>query len=258
MKKIFFSFFLMAAGFANYVGNPVAPSYSNKVSLPKEKSQKVSDFWLKGRLEYEKSYVNNMNLEFTSEGIAQRAQNSAYAGNFLALYANFLKAISLYAKAGEVEPSFNYAVTSLSGASIHELTSVKDFFAWAFGSKFILFQNRQFAAAVEGSYFQTERRSIQVFSATDPSPVQTALSWYSWQVSLGLAYKICPLIPYMGAKYSRTIVTFNPSSFFKMDNRRKFGLFLGCTLLARKYVDLNFEGRLVDENAFSATLAFRF
>ena len=72
------------------------------------------------------------------------------------------------------------------------------------------------------------------------------------------------LIPYIGTKYSRTIVSLNPSTPalqvdpFKMENRRNWGLFLGCTVLACRYFDLNVEGRLIDENSFSGTMGFRF
>ena len=123
----------------------------------------------------------------------------------------------------------------------------------------------RFSFAVESSYFQTDHRNFLLYTATPPvGPANTRTSWYNWQVSFALSWNVCPLVPYAGTKYSRTILTLDQSKPvvslepLKLDNRRKFGFFLGCTLLASRYLELNFEGRFIDEQAFSGTLGFKF
>lgn len=256
---------LSNAAFANYVGNPQAPDLPKIITNTKNMTYPEQDYWLNARLEYEKEYMQNMNLEFSSGGIENRIQRAHFYGNFLTLTANILKRIDFYAKGGAVDPRFQFGLPTGLGFTADELTNQRTIPAWALGAKFLVFQVDRFSFAVESSYFQTDHRTFGLFTATAPvAPVATTVSWYNWQVSSAVSWYVCPLVPYIGAKYSRTIVTFNQSTpsldvpLFKMDNRRKFGCFVGCSLLASRYFELNIEGRFIDEQAFSGTMAFRF
>lgn len=252
-------------GFANYVGNPQAPDIPRIVSYTKNKNPDDVDYWLNAKLDYEKEYMGDMALDFTSGGTHQRDQFSKFYGNYLTLTANIVRRIDLYAKGGLVNPRFEFAVTDALGVTQHLMTNPHSLPAWALGAKVLVFKKCNTSFALEASYFQTDHRDVLVYSAVAPViPEENELRWYNWQVSGGLSYQAGILIPYIGAKYSRTIVSLNPSTPalvvdpFKMDNRRKWGLFLGCTVLACRYFDLNIEGRLIDENAFSGTMGFRF
>jgi hypothetical protein len=251
--------------FGNYVGNPQSPDLPKIISYTKDMTFAEQDYWLNAKLEYEKEYMQDMNLEFTSGGHGQRVQFSRFYGNYLTLTANILRRLDLYAKGGAVDPSFQYGAPTAFGTVSNALTNQKTIPAWALGAKLLLFKVNRFSFAVESSYFQTDHRNFLLLTATAPiAPVNTTVSWYNWQVSSAVSWNICPLVPYIGAKYSRTIVTLNqstPALFIeplKLDNRRKVGCFLGCTLLASRYLDLNFEGRFIDEQSFSGTLAYRF
>ncbi len=257
--------FFAAHGFANYVGNPQSPDLPKIISYTEGKIYPEIDFWLNAKLEYEKEYMQNMNLEFTSAaGTKQRVQRAHFYGNFMTLTANILNRVDFYAKGGAVDPRFNFAITNAFGATSQRLTNQKTIPAWALGAKFLVFKWNRATFAVEGSYFQTDHRSFLLYNPVAPAPIHDTVSWYNWQVSAGLAWWACPLVPYIGTKFSRTIVTFNASTPslqvppLKMDNRREWGLFLGCTVLASQALELNFEGRFIDEQAFSATMAFKF
>lgn len=256
---------LSSAGFANYVGNPQAPDLPKIISYTKGMTFAEQDYWLNAKLDYEKEYMQDMNLEFKSGGTQQRVQYSYFYGNFLTLTANILKRINFYAKGGAVEPRFQFANPTSFGISSNTLTNRKTIPAWAFGAKFLLFKIRQWCFAVESSYFQTDHRNFLLFTATAPiNPQNTEISWYNWQVSGALSFNVCPLVPYIGGKYSRTIVTFAQGTPgleiapTKYDNRRKAGVFLGVTLLASRYLEMNVEGRFIDEQSWSGTMGLKF
>lgn len=256
---------LAQAGFANYVGNPQAPDLPKIIAYTSDMTYPEQDYWLNAKLDYEKEYMQDMNLEFTSGGIQQRVEYSYFYGNFLKLTANILKRIDLYAKAGAVNPRLQFALPTGFGTSSNALTNRKTLPAWSLGAKFLVWKMDRFSFAVESSYFQTDHRNFLLFSATTPvAPTNTQINWYNWQVSSAVSWNVCPFVPYMGAKYSRTILTLDQSTPaitvdpLKLDNRRSFGFFLGCTILASRYLEMNFEGRFIDEQSFSGTMGFRF
>ncbi len=253
------------AAFANYVGNPQAPDIPKIVSYTKHMCPDEADYWLNVRLDYEKEYMNDMALNFTTAGLHQRDQFSSFYGNYLTLTANILRRIDFYAKGGLVDPIFHFQLTDATGTTFNLETNPHSLPAWALGAKWLVFKYCDFSFGVEGSYFQTDHRDVLLYSVIAPIiPEVNELRWYNWQVSGAIAYQASILIPYIGTKYSRTIVSLNPSTPanvvdpFKLDNRRKWGLFLGCTILACRYFDINIEGRLIDENSFSGTMGFRF
>lgn len=257
--------FSVNLGFANYVGNPEAPELPKIISYTRNMTYAEQDYWLNAKLDYEKEYMSDMNLEYISGSPHHRVQYSNFYGNYLTLTANFLKRIDFYAKAGAVNPFFQLALPSDNGVGNNNLTNRKTIPAWGLGAKFLVFKLNRVSFGVESSYFQTDHRNFILFTAVPiVSPAHTTTSWYNWQVSSALSLNLCPLIPYAGAKYSRTVVTLDqstpavPIKPIKFDNRRKFGFFLGCTFLASRYLEMNFEGRFIDEQAFSATLGFRF
>lgn len=264
-SSFFFSLILFAnIGFANYVGNPQAPDLPKIISYTRDMCYDEQDYWLNAKLDYEKEYMQDMNLEFNSGGVEQRVQFANFNGNFLKLTANILRRINFYAKAGTVQPRFQFALPGAVTTS-NSLTNRKTLPAWGLGAKVLAFKVDRLSFAVESSYFQTDHRNFLLFSATTPvNPANRDVRWYNWQVSSAVSWNICPLVPYAGAKYSRTILTLDQSTQaipvdpFKLDNRRKFGFFLGCTLLASRYLEMNFEGRFIDEQSFSGTLGFRF
>jgi hypothetical protein len=264
---------LVNIAFANLVGNPQAPDIPKVIAYTKNMPPDQVDYWLNARLDYEKEYCTDMDLEFSAGSIVtattgagdQRCEFSGFSGNFLILTANILRRMDFYAKAGAVIPNFNFAATDVLGSTHHFKSNTKSLPAWALGAKFLVFKAANTCLAVEGSYFQTDHRNVQVYSVVAPViPVANTLSWYNWQVSAALSYQATMFIPYAGAKFSRTIVSFNPSTPalvvdpFKMDNRRKFGFFFGTSILAARYMEINLEGRLIDEQSFSATMGFRF
>lgn len=249
--------------FANYVGNPQAPDFSNFVPPVDDKSTPQKDAWIYAYVDYEKEYCSDMALLLTAGTTQQRCEFSSFAGNFLSLTANLFHHLAVYAKGGSVFPLFDFSATNPAGVTFHLQTEPRTLAAWAVGVKCLVYKIDNVCFSIESSYFQTQHHSIDVYSVVAPSsPVKSSLSWYNWQVSAGMSYQVKMLIPYMGLKYSGTHVSLDAHlptlGPFKMENRRKFGLFLGTTVLSSRYIDFNVEGRLIDEQSFSATLGVRY
>ena len=137
------SFFLILVlftnvGFANYVGNPQAPDLPKIISYTRDMTYEEQDYWLNAKLDYEKEYMSDMNLEFTSGGVGQRVQYAYFNGNYLKLTANLLKHIDFYAKAGTLNPRVQFAFPSGLGISSNALTNRKAIPAWGLGAKFLV------------------------------------------------------------------------------------------------------------------------
>jgi hypothetical protein len=84
------------------------------------------------------------------------------------------------------------------------------------------------------------------------------LAYHEWQGSFAAFHTIGLFTPYLGAKYSNVHANVGglsksvyPHRHFKMGNRRRFGMALGCTLSQGKKIDVYAEVQLIDEQALS-------
>ncbi len=84
------------------------------------------------------------------------------------------------------------------------------------------------------------------------------LKYCEWQASFALSYTADWLTPYLGVKYSNVHAAVSgipsaifPHGHFKMINRDRFGMALGCTLSPGKKFDLFAEVQMFDEQGIS-------
>ncbi len=105
------------------------------------------------------------------------------------------------------------------------------------------------------------------WSAIDgvPSAKSSRMNYVEWQTSLAVAHAVEIFTPYLGVTYSVVHAHLDqissfvlPATHFKMGNRDRFGLALGCTLSPSKKVDLTFEARLFSEQAATAAGNIKF
>jgi len=82
------------------------------------------------------------------------------------------------------------------------------------------------------------------------------MTYLEWQGSFAVYHTLDLFTPYLGAKYSNVHAHLKgvskisyPHQHFRMSNRNRFGMALGCTLSQGKKVDLNLEVQLIDEQA---------
>jgi hypothetical protein len=84
------------------------------------------------------------------------------------------------------------------------------------------------------------------------------LAYHEWQGSFAAYHTIDLFTPYLGVKYSNVHANVSGLSkiayshkHFKMTNRCRFGMALGCTVSQGKKMDINVEMQLVDEQALT-------
>lgn len=82
------------------------------------------------------------------------------------------------------------------------------------------------------------------------------LTYREWQGSFAVYHTIDLFTPYLGVKYSNVHSDVQglsrsvyPHRHFKMSNRCRFGMAVGCSLSQGKKIDLNLEVQLIDEQA---------
>ena len=130
---------------------------------------------------------------------------------------------------------------------------------WGVGGRVIVYEWGNSYIGLEGGY-QWAYPHIK-WDALNGAAFTTdaTMRYREWQAGLGFAHRIEMLIPYIAVKYSN--VKAKVSSIrsnialahchFKLSNRDHFGLVLGCTLTTGKYLDINVESRMIDEQAVS-------
>jgi hypothetical protein len=97
---------------------------------------------------------------------------------------------------------------------------------------------------------------VQYFSATDmKSSTIGDADWKEWQGSLGIAKELDRFMPYLGVKYSDAKLT---SDQPKEVADKNVGPFIGTDVKITENIYANFEGRFVDERAFTVGLSYRF
>lgn len=89
------------------------------------------------------------------------------------------------------------------------------------------------------------------------------ITWEEWHAAPYLAYKIGNFVPYVGGKYSyaRMKMELDTAVGFGASNEKtgsKAGAFVGFDYLLGKHIDLNLEGRFIDETAVSGSFAYKF
>ncbi len=80
-----------------------------------------------------------------------------------------------------------------------------------------------------------------------------------WQIAAGLSQKIYIFVPYAGITFTGTEVKIKePEISRSFENKNRIGITLGSSIALGSLFYANFEGRLIDETAFSTSIETRF
>jgi hypothetical protein len=126
------------------------------------------------------------------------------------------------------------------------------------GVRFILAQWSNTGLGFDGK-IQYGRPSIQWVTVNGVSSSSSAhLLYREYQGSVAVYHTMGFFTPYLGAKYTNVHADVDglskrvyPKRNFKMTNRCRFGIALGCTLSQGKKVDVNLEVQLIDEQGLT-------
>ena len=126
------------------------------------------------------------------------------------------------------------------------------------GGRFLLAEWGNTGIGIDGK-IQYGKPGIKWISVNGVSHASGAhLAYHEWQGSFAVFHTIDLFIPYLGVKYSNVHANIDglskkvyPHHHFKMFNRCRFGMALGCSLSQGKKIDLNLEVQLIDEQAIT-------
>lgn len=251
--------------FLSLKGAPVGNSSSPQIVktgffIPEES-------WVSLRAGYEGDFVADARANQYDQG-SGRVDTYQQWTNSGTITFNLADRIEAYGVLGscETKADWRFQNDSLSTVTRIKIES-NSHFLWGAGGRAILYKGIFGAMALGGRYTEWRAKPAWVRSNGTMEPVLNAnIFWKEWQVNLDFSYKIDWFIPYIGFKYldARAFLTdfsipisrSGSSNSFK--NRDPIGLYLGCTMSSGKYFMLNFEGRVIDEEAITVSADFRF
>ncbi len=262
MKRWIGIFVISVELWAAPVGNPSAPDLIQKGLFAS--SENGIDF----RAGYEGDFVADGRMEQFDQGSGRvdTYQQHTNSGTFTM---NVLNRLDLYGVFGSSKTKADWRFENSSAGTVTRIkVKTKHAFLWAMGARAILCEWWNASLGAGGRYSSCGHSLASLTSNGISEPVQGShFRWKEWQVNLDLSYKIYFFTPYVGAKYSHARTALNGCSVpisssltgsDSLKNRDPVGFYLGCAISNGSYFMLNLEGRLIDEEAVTASCEFRF
>ncbi|HSX10293.1 MAG TPA: hypothetical protein VLF94_01055 [Chlamydiales bacterium] len=248
-----------AALHAAPVGNTSAPDLIEKGLF--STCNDTVDF----RLGYEGDFVSDGRMQQQGGG---RVDNYSQDTNSATLTCNFQNRMDIYGVFGSSETEVDWRFTDPADQIVRIEANTKSAFLWATGLRVILVEWCNTSLGCGARYSSSHYRLSSLYSDGIAASTEGAhFHWREWQVNLDISYKIHLFTPYIGVKYSSAHadlnhfsvpIASNGSGDNDLKNRNPVGLYLGCSLSTGKYVMLNVEGRLIDEEAVTISGDIRF
>ena len=207
----------------------------------------------------ELDHVDNTKLKDNSE------HNYDSASGLLSL--TYDKKYSVYGTVGQIiDPEFK-------GSDAGDTFSVKfdNALIWGVGANAVIMENEGWQLFTDGSYNATLNMDIYQFrynstvynkwNINNDASIEGKLE--QWQVALGVTKDFQWVKPYAGVKYFDTkdtmkVTAAGDSVSGVETNKYKFGVFVGTSVTPIKGVELNIQGRLIDESAIMGSATFKF
>lgn len=161
----------------------------------------------------------------------------------------------------------------LSNAKVTEHNSsfdiiydVDNAFTWGLGATLLAFETEGgFRAGMDGKYRQTSPELSKVtVDGVDYELDESEVEYGEWQVALAFSQQMGKFAPYAGVKYSdintkaKATVSGTEYETEERGSKNTVGPFVGISFLPNDNLSLNVEGRFIDENAVSVSLAYKF
>lgn len=244
---------------ATITGNPAEPG------IMKKGLWKKSQPWWSLRLGYFDDWIYRYRFhdEFKIEGETHTRTSldfSTYAGT---VTLNFLNHIDFYTILGSSRMKLDEEILS------------KRAFSWGVGTKIIFLKHRDFFFGGDAKYFQSDQKPR--FFLIDGEAYNVATDYRSkyqeWQASLGIAYRVNILVPYINANYIFSRIEPLPPIILvrlpDMDElvdvelrsiiaKKRWGMTIGFSLVDIKKMELSFEWRAFNQNAINVSGQIRF
>lgn len=246
---------------ALYNGNPSFPM------MPEEGAFIAKDKWLGFKIGYQFDCVYDRKLHMEGHGhedSRKKVRKYESLSNLGVFTLNFNQRVELFSAFGSLSCKISQAPYSGTEVDYHSATN----FVWQVGGRAILayWGDLQFAidAAFESS--SSPLSSLQVNSESY-SKRSSEIGYDQWQIGVGISYRLHWFVPYLGVNYSdfrSRIEHLNSLEFLFPEKHVTFkesyttGLFMGFGLVSNRAFNVNFEARLLNENAISVSADFKF
>lgn len=182
----------------------------------------------------------------------------------------------VYSVANRVDLYAKFGVAS--GLKYKGKTQVDDFefdfrdeFAWGAGIAAVLYEDESGLSIITDLQYQTvqgiDYNGVTVngvFYSRDQLGGSTDAEFTQWHVALGLGYKFSRFTPYAGIKFVGSDYSAKATSggtTYDAGSTEKdslVGAFFGLTMVPADRLAIDIQGRVVDEEALSASLTFMF
>jgi opacity protein-like surface antigen len=215
---------------------------------------------------YEGSFVMDYQLKKDAKNKIDTFYQDTQAGS---VTINFLNRCDIYGILGASRAHGHYRYDI--GDNMYTLVGfdANYHFSWSAGMKAILFDWGKTNLEMGGRYFRS-KGPLESLEKNGVPVVNAGASYHlhAWQIDLGISYKADIFTPYIAAKYSRLKSSINANKditisssgnkLSDIENKRKYGMALGCSLSTGKLFVLTAEARLIDEEAFTVSGELKF
>ncbi|MEM8628658.1 MAG: hypothetical protein AAGF04_01070 [Chlamydiota bacterium] len=179
--------------------------------------------------------------------------------NWSALCCTLLRRFSLYAYLGVSEETMDWNTHQQGGDKRVGSFETKNHFSYSLGAKMILLRWFSTLIGMDIQFFSlpSSKELIEKIEAWYPWNVETSrhyLEIEEWHIALGAVHSFGPFSAYLGGKYGEKIVEVHGRARDKpweLREQNRWGVFTGLSLRMSRGLYVNFEGRWLDEQAFS-------
>ncbi len=250
MKKYLLGIFVTAQSLlaALYMSNPAEPEIIDTGLLIS------SDCSVGIKIGYQGDFVFDRSLKSYS-GSRGKIDQFEILMNQGAVILNYIDRVEFYGTVGAMRNHFWYRPHVDNKRREFETDN-----RWTAGGgvRFLLAQWCNTGLGFDGK-IQYGRPSIQWITVNGVSSSSSGhVTYREYQGSIAVYHTMGFFTPYLGAKYSNVHANVGglsksvyPRRHFKMTNRCRFGMALGCTLSQGKKVDVNLEVQLIDEQGLT-------
>lgn len=244
-----------------YNGNPTFPM------MPERGAFISKNAWLGVKGGYEFDDVYDRKLQLVGQGlpdVRKEVQVSDSMSQFGVLTLSFGDRVEIFSTLGTLCLDIMHHPYKNEKVSY----KTKSDFAWGVGGRVLLVYWGDVQLGVNASYVASDLSLSSIKVNSQPySKEGSEVDFREWQVGIGASYRWNWFIPYLGVDYSDYRARFQyldslralfPSRHVTFKDRYPMGIYFGFGLSPERAVNVNFEARLINENAITASADFRF
>jgi len=248
--------------FAAPAKNPAEPALLKKGFFIPETSP------VSCRVEYEGNITSNARMKQIQEG-SGKVDNFEILTNLGMAVFNIENRFDLYGGLGAATIQSNWRFQQTGSNIISRVdTESNNRLAWSIGANATIFEwDSAFIGG--GIRYSGAHANLSWITINGVNiPTQSAeFRWLQWQAQAALGCQIGFFTPYLGAKYNNararlqtvgSAIAADGEGKIHMENKNRFGVYLGVTLTNGEYFMMTLEGRIIDEEAVSVSGDIRF